>query len=118
MKPGRLFSARGRLSRGRFWLQALTLWVVLYLLSGALGPLAAGAVVWLVNGGVLVLLALLCIRRLHDRNYPGWWLFAVLIPVAGALWLVWQLALRRGVPEDNRWGPDPLRPRGDYLVVG
>ena len=118
MTLARFFGAAGRVSRGQFWLQSLFLWVVLYALSAVLGPLATGIVVWLVNGVVLAAMALLCIRRLHDRNYTGWWLLAVLIPVAGALWLVWQLALRRGVAQDNRWGRDPLQPRGDYLVVG
>jgi hypothetical protein len=39
------------------------------------------------------------------------------VPVAGALWLVWQIALKRGVADTNRWGGDPLSERGDYLVV-
>ena len=113
----RILDPKGRLPRGQFWLQAILLWLALYALSALLGPLATGMVVWLVNGVVLIGLVLLCIRRLHDRNYTGWWLLAVLIPVAGALWLLWQLALRRGVPQDNRWGRDPLEPSGDYLVV-
>jgi len=117
MTFARFFEAGSRVSRGQFWLQSLALWVALYALSALLGSLAAGIVVWLVNGVLLAALVMLCIRRLHDRNYAGWWLLAVLVPVAGALWLLWQLALRRGVAQDNRWGPDPLQPRGDYLVV-
>lgn len=117
MTLARFFEAGGRVTRGQFWLQSLFLWIVLYALSGVLGMLAIGIVVWLVNGVVLAALVMLCIRRLHDRNYTGWWLLVVLIPVAGALWLLWQLALRRGVAQDNRWGVDPLQPRGDYLVV-
>lgn len=114
---GRFFWVRGRLARGQFWLQAMALWVVLYALSVVLGPMATDIVVWLVNGTVLAGFAMLCIRRLHDRDRTGWWLLVVLIPVVGALWLFWQLALRRGVAQDNRWGPDPLQSRGDYLVV-
>lgn len=113
----RFFGAGGRAPRGQFWLHSFVLWMSLYALSAVLGPLATGIVVWFVNGVVLAALVLLCIRRLHDRNYAGWWLLAVLIPVAGALWLLWQLALRRGVAQDNRWGRDPLQLRGDYLVV-
>jgi hypothetical protein len=30
---------------------------------------------------------------------------------------LWQ-ACRRGAPSDNRYGPDPLRESGDFLVVG
>lgn len=117
MNLARFFGAGGRVSRGQFWLQAVILWGVLYVLSALLGPLTTGIVVWLVNGVILIALVMLCIRRLHDRDYNGWWLLVVLIPVAGALWLFWQLALRRGIAQDNGWGPDPLQPRGDYLVV-
>lgn len=117
MKLAHFFDANCRVSRGQFWLQSLVIWLALYLLSAALGPLLSGIFVWLVNGAALVALVLLCIRRLHDRNYSGWWLFVVLIPVAGAIWLVWQLALRRGIDDDNRWGRDPRQSSGDYLVV-
>lgn len=106
-----------RLSRGHFWLQAVVLWGVFYLLSTLLEPFEAGVLVWLVNGVALAVLVSLCLQRLHDRNHTGWWLLVVFIPVLGALWLLWQLALRRGVPQENRWGPDPLTPRRDYLIV-
>lgn len=39
------------------------------------------------------------IRRMHDRGAPGWWLF---VPVVGLI-----LALMKGQPFDNRYGPAP-----------
>src|SRR5207249_3762948 len=117
MKSFQFFKAGGRLSRGGFWLHGLVVWVVFYLVWSALGNPAAGALAWVINAPALAALILLCIRRLHDRNYSGWWLLLVVIPVAGALWLVWQTALRRGVSQDNHWGADPLQPCSDYLVV-
>jgi uncharacterized membrane protein YhaH (DUF805 family) len=117
MKVASFFRASGRVSRGRFWVQAAIVWALLYLVWGLMGSPDAAAVIWLVNGVALVALALLSIRRLHDRDYSGWWLLVAAIPVAGAIWLLWQLALRRGVAQGNRWGEDPLRERGDYLVV-
>lgn len=117
MKLGPFLSAGGRLSRGQFWLQGAIVWLLFYLAWGLLGKQAAAPVVWLVNGLALAALVLLCIRRLHDRNYSGWWLLLSAIPVVGAIWLVWQTAFRRGVAQGNRWGEDPLRHRGDYLVV-
>jgi uncharacterized membrane protein YhaH (DUF805 family) len=117
MKFGELTNAKGRLSRGLFWLQAGIVWIVFYLAWNLLGTGSPAVAVWLINGITLSIFALLCIRRLHDRNYSGWWLLVGIIPVAGALWLAWQLVLRRGVPQGNRWGEDPLRHRGDYLVV-
>ncbi|OOG45098.1 DUF805 domain-containing protein [Polaromonas sp. A23] len=117
MKSFQFFNAAGRLSRAGFWLHGLVVWVVFYLAWSVLGNPAAGAAVWLINVPALAALGLLCIRRLHDRNYSGWWLLLVVVPVAGALWLFWQTAVRRGVAQDNRWGVDPLQSRADYLVV-
>jgi uncharacterized membrane protein YhaH (DUF805 family) len=117
MKLTHLFSATGRASRGQFWLRSLVIWLALYGLAAAFGMLLSGVFVWLVNGAALIAIVMLCIRRLHDRNYAGWWVLVVVIPVGGALWLVWQLALRRGVEHDNRWGVDPRQLRADYLVV-
>ena len=117
MKLTHLFSATGRASRGQFWLQSLVIWLALYGLAAAFGMRLSGVFVWLVNGAALIAIVVLCIRRLHDRNYAGWWVLVVVIPVGGALWLVWQLALCRGVEHDNRWGVDPRQLRADYLLV-
>jgi uncharacterized membrane protein YhaH (DUF805 family) len=117
MKPSRWFSANGRLPRRAFWLQTAIVWLLFYVMWSLLGSHGAPPAVWLVNGLTLAVLMLLCSRRLHDRNYSGWWLLLAAIPVVGAMWLVWQTAFRRGIPQHNRWGEDPSRHRGDYLVV-
>ncbi len=117
MNPSQFFNLGGRLSLVSFWLNTATVWFIFYLVSSAVGDNASHVVTWLVNGCALLVLALLCIRRLHDRNYSGWWLLLALVPVLGALWLVWQCALMRGLVQGNRWGEDPLQSRGDYLVV-
>lgn len=109
--------AQGRLSRGGFWLRTLLLWAVFYGVWEGLALPVQGAVVWAVNLPMLWLLLALCVRRLHDRNYAGWWLLVVVVPVLGAGWLGWQLALRRGLPQENRWGEDPLQVAGDFLAV-
>lgn len=109
--------AQGRLSRGRFWLQGLLLWGLFYAVWEGLALPVQGSVVWLLNLPMLLLLLSLCARRMHDRNYSGWWLLVVAVPVAGAAWLGWQLALCRGVPQENRWGPDPVQVTGDFLTV-
>lgn len=111
------FNASRRLSRGGFWLYGLFVWVALYAVWAAAGSSPSAVLTWIINGTTLLALVTLCIRRLHDRNHSGWWLLVVAVPVLGALYIVWQLALRRGLPQDNRWGPDPLAQRGDYLVV-
>lgn len=108
---------QGRLSRGQFWLHTLLLWAVFYGIWEGLALPAQGVALWLVNLPMLLLLLSLSVRRLHDRNYAGWWLTLVLVPVFGAAWLVWQLALRRGLAQENRWGEDPVQLTGDFLTV-
>ncbi|MES2400401.1 MAG: DUF805 domain-containing protein [Pseudomonadota bacterium] len=117
MSFGQFFKTSGRLSRGSFWLCGLVVWALVYAAWAALGYASSGLLAFAINVPALAVLALLSIRRLHDRNLSGWWLLLVLVPVLGALWLVWQMAFRRGIAQDNRWGPDPLQSRGDYLVV-
>ncbi len=117
MNTALFFKASGRLSLGGFWLCAMVVWLAFYVVSGLMSSHASGVATWVVNGTALAALAFLCIQRLHDRNHSGWWLLAVLAPVLGAIWLVWQCACRRGLPQDNRWGADPLQSHTDYLVV-
>jgi uncharacterized membrane protein YhaH (DUF805 family) len=47
------------------------------------------------------------IRRLHDIDRVGWWIFLVLIPLIGAIVLIYWACLR-GTVGANRFGPDPL----------
>jgi uncharacterized membrane protein YhaH (DUF805 family) len=47
------------------------------------------------------------VRRLHDIDKSGWFIFIALIPVAGVvILLIWHC--QRGTRGDNRFGPDPL----------
>ena len=112
-----VFGWRGRLSRGAFWWRVVLIFAAFAVLDAALQPLLGSAHVWLLNPLTLWALLAAAARRLHDRDMGGAWLLVGLIPVAGALWLVWQFC-RRGAASDNRWGPDPLRETGDFLVVG
>ncbi|WP_395004551.1 DUF805 domain-containing protein [Undibacterium sp.] len=112
-----LLDISGRLGRGKFWLQSILLWLVLYAIHALIGHQVSSWVVWMVNGAALCILTILCIRRLHDRNYSARWMCLVLIPVVGAIWLAWQLGCRKGVLHDNLWGTNPSKPSGEYFVV-
>ncbi len=47
------------------------------------------------------------IRRLHDTDHSGWWLFIILIPIVGFIvLLVWYL--REGDASENKYGPPPV----------
>ena len=45
-------------------------------------------------------------RRLHDVNSSGWWQLLLLVPLLGALFLIYLMA-QRGAPEENQYGPPP-----------
>jgi uncharacterized membrane protein YhaH (DUF805 family) len=47
------------------------------------------------------------VRRLHDLDRTGWWLFIILIPLIGAIVLLVWFCMR-GTVGPNRFGPDPL----------
>jgi uncharacterized membrane protein YhaH (DUF805 family) len=96
-----------RLRRRTFWWATLALWIVFFAVREMLSierlPLAAAA--W--AAFALATIGTISVARLHDRGRSGWWLAAIVVPVAGALWLAFELALRRGTPSANAWGDDP-----------
>jgi uncharacterized membrane protein YhaH (DUF805 family) len=47
------------------------------------------------------------VRRLHDLDRTGWWVFIGLIPLVGwIILIIWYCS--RGTLGPNRFGPDPL----------
>ena len=47
------------------------------------------------------------VRRLHDLDRSGWWIFLFLVPLVGFIILiVWYCT--KGTDGPNRFGPDPL----------
>lgn len=111
-----VFGFRGRLGRAAFLLRVVLILAAFALADILVGPLLGDLAVWLLNPLALGALVAACVRRLHDRDYSGRWLAAGLVPLAGAAWLLWQF-LRRGAASSGRFGPDPLRQAGDFLVV-
>jgi uncharacterized membrane protein YhaH (DUF805 family) len=111
------FTPSGRLRRSSFWAASFALGAA-FAVGYALLAAAAG------RGSTLLLYPpffwaafALAAKRLHDRNRSAAWLLVVTVPILGPAWLAFQMALRRGTRGDNAFGPDPRRPRSDYLAV-
>ena len=52
------------------------------------------------------------VRRLHDLDKSGWWLLVWLVPILGALLLIYWF-VQAGTHGANRFGPEPpVRPSG------
>ncbi|SRR5216683_987466 len=61
---------------------------------------------WIFIALVPLIGALILVRRLHDTNYNGFWIFITLFPLIGAL-IHLVLTIRDGDRGDNRYGPNP-----------
>ena len=46
------------------------------------------------------------VRRLHDINHSGWWIFISLVPLVGQFVLL-RFLIKDGDPGVNRFGPNP-----------
>jgi uncharacterized membrane protein YhaH (DUF805 family) len=99
-----------RLRRRHFWALSTLAWGVFFAVRDVLmleqQPMLDTA--W--AGLVLLAAGTLAAARLHDRGRSAAWLGALIVPVAGALWLAAELALRRGDAFANAYGPDPRAP--------
>ena len=106
----------GRASRAEFWwwfLALLLFSMAVGLIDGAFVAPMLGFEAFDENAGqplsIVVSLLLLApgisvgVRRLHDTGRSGWWLFLGLIPVIGALVILFFYA-QPGDPEINDYG--------------
>jgi len=105
--------ASGRASRPEYW------WFQLFLVLALVGWYALFIIGFVINrtlgglvgiGLVIFFLATILpsigvtVRRLHDTDKSGWWIFISLIPYIGSLILLVLLALD-STPGPNRFGP-------------
>ena len=96
----------GRSSRSEYWWWCL----FTFLLGVVLGVIQyATGINWLsglVNLALLLPGLGLAVRRLHDINKSGWWLFIALIPLVGAIILIYWY-VQPSDQFDNQYGPVP-----------
>jgi len=105
-----VFSGRAR--RKEFWMFTLfsaIISIVLSVIDRAIGTDSSTGTGLL--GGIYSLLVLLpslavTVRRLHDTNRSGAWIFIGLLPIIG--WIVLLVfTVQEGTPGENSHGPDP-----------
>jgi uncharacterized membrane protein YhaH (DUF805 family) len=124
-----LFSARGRIGRGRFWLAGLLYLAISLAASVAFALLRqiipaedaegnfsvegvkAVPYLLLIFGVLGVFLwsgVCVGIKRFHDRDKSGAWILIQFVPLIGPLWYLVEAGFLRGTVGPNRFGPDPL----------
>ena len=99
----------GRANRKQFWLYALWLvvvYIVIGILSAALGEKAGNAVIALVWLALIVPNLAMIVRRLHDTDRSGWWVLIGLLPLIGGL-ILFVFEVLPGTPGENRFGSQP-----------
>ncbi|NBB13897.1 MFS transporter [Caulobacter sp. SLTY] len=124
-----LFGFQGRAARLQFWLVMLGasfIFGLFWALVNLKAPPEPGApppprppgaelleaMPWIIGIGLIWPLVAIGVKRLHDRGRSGWWMLAALVPVVGWAWLIWELGLRDGAVESNRFG-EPVRAEGE-----
>lgn len=106
----------GRARRSEYWLFYLLFLIVYIVAAGIGGAMVGGAADPAKSPGMalplivllIFLLPLLAVgaRRLHDIDKSGWWQLISLIPLLGALLLIFWYC-KSGTPGPNRFGDDP-----------
>ena len=107
-----LFSFKGRNNRAKFWIIQLAIAAILFFAAMFDLTISDGEI------GVIYIIAVLIIlipslanqvKRWHDRNKSGWWIFIALIPIIGSIWALIETGFLRGTDGPNPYGPDPLK---------
>jgi uncharacterized membrane protein YhaH (DUF805 family) len=97
----------GRASRKEFWMFVLFSAIITIILGILDGVLNLKGILGLVYGlAVLIPSLAVMVRRLHDTNRSGGWVFINLIPLIGAI-IVLVFVVSDSTPGDNKYGPNP-----------
>jgi len=97
----------GRAHRTEYWtfvLINLIVTLALYAIESLAG--GPGVLGGLYSLAVLIPSLAVSVRRLHDTNRSGWWLFIGLIPVIGSIVLL-VFMLQDTQQGENPYGPNP-----------
>jgi uncharacterized membrane protein YhaH (DUF805 family) len=111
---GKYVGFQGRARRSEFWwwiLFTFLLGIVAGILDAFIDPPIAGQIhlgyiATIFQLAVLLPSIAVAVRRLHDTDRSGWWLFLALIPLIGAIILIiWYC--QKGTAGPNKFGADP-----------
>ena len=104
---------RGRAQRQEYWyffLFNIIISIALSYIDSAMGNPGvgegAGMLGTVYSIAVLVPSIAVGVRRLHDTGRTGWWMLLGLIPIIGALVLIYFFVLD-STPGSNEYGPNP-----------
>jgi uncharacterized membrane protein YhaH (DUF805 family) len=105
-----LFSFKGRVKRKEFWIFE-AVWIVLFVglnvltdpprdENGNTTPSIIALVFALLTFWPLLAVQ---VKRWHDRNKSGWWIFIGLVPCIGGIWALVECGFLPSVDENNQF---------------
>lgn len=100
-----LFSFKGRIGRTSFWLAfipLLILFVFVKVSTIALG-LSSDQAILIASCLLIWPVTAVQVKRWHDRDKSGWWVFITWIPVIGFFWAIIENGFLAGTKETNRF---------------
>ncbi len=105
-----LFSFTGRITRKTYWLSLLGVIAAMFILIVLLGLLGIGESVLniaivLIYIPVMWMSLAIQVKRWHDRDKSGWWVFISFIPIIGPIWAFVENGCLAGDAGVNRFGP-------------
>lgn len=111
LKKYAVFSGRAR--RKEYWyfvLFNLVVSMALAIIDGMTGSVSALTGMGTLSGIYTIIVLIpgiaVTVRRLHDTDRTGWWLFIALIPLVGAIVLLVFMVLDSD-PNSNEYGANP-----------
>ena len=104
-----LFSFKGRINRTVFWVSLLCIMVVFYgiLIAMHYSGLDKKAILFvelIFYVPFLWVSLAIQVKRWHDRDKSGWWVFIVLIPILGSIWAFVETGFLSGTDGENSFG--------------
>ena len=111
-----LLSMEGRFNRSKYVVTAAVVTAITYAIAFAIGLVMAvlglGEDLAGVVGGVVgvmgqIVLAIVCVKRLHDLDRPGWHFWLLLVPLYN-IYLSFVVLFGKGTEGSNQFGADPV----------
>lgn len=109
--PQILFSFSGRIPRRQYWATRAIAFLP-FLVAGVFTALSneerlAGLLI--IPAYIFFLWVLLAgsVKRWHDLDKSGFWIFVAFVPIVGGFWEFFEAGCLRGTRGANKYGPDP-----------
>lgn len=111
-----MFTYWGRINRSTYWQAAIFIWLAFYVLYNLIEYVFGSQATFILYPLLFWTLVATATKRLHDVGKSAYALWALIVPVLGPLWLVYQLGFKKGIPQKNAYGGNP-NVAEDYLQI-